>query len=445
MKKFKVCLAVLMIAMMMGGSAWAFDATNHVKVAPNGKGDLLIFPWYFAYQGGYQTKITVTNTSNTQSVVAKVIYRSFNWSFEVLDHLIFLSPNDVWTGTLVNELVNGVNVAKLKSNDDSILGSGRWPSGAATDADFGNITPVDEVLRPSRCPALAAPPAGYADDANTFGYIEVIEAAARTESVAGTGYKPGDRVAKKHIYDWYVTLADPVKILSYPTANVLTGYQENTFGVGQTLRQANVFADYRNFAYLDPGAWTGLGLNANNTLAEVEAAMGKLNVALPYIARANGDTSVHIFNFPTKLSWENGSTCTNYRIYPESPYWMLVNNKCEGYTRLIYDLSENTPTDARSPFSPYTNPTYYMCGEVQFDQQALGLLTYTEGWIRYNWSKSAVVKTGRQLSGGAISYTGTPVLTSALFWTAARANPAEANAAYDDGAVQGLRYYQYSN
>ncbi|MCX5880715.1 MAG: hypothetical protein NTU74_02585 [Deltaproteobacteria bacterium] len=319
MKKFKVCLAVLMIAMMMGGSAWAFNATDHVKVAPNGKGDLLIFPYFFAYPGGYSTKITVINTSSSQSVVAKVVYRSWNWSAELLDHLIFLSPNDVWTGTLVN--VNGV--ATLQSNDDSILG--RMPSGTAfaTESDFGNITPVNQPLGAPNCPS---------EDTNTEGYIEVIEAASRVESQATTGYAPGQRVAKKHIYDWYYNYVNDFNIQNgpYSPVNVLTGYQENSFGQGgATLKQANVFADYFNFTKLDLSRPTWLGELSNNSLAELEAAMGKGDVSLPYIAKPNGDSSVHIFNFPTKLSTQNSPSCSVYAVNPRSPYWVLVNSKCE--------------------------------------------------------------------------------------------------------------------
>lgn len=438
MKKFKVCLAVLMIAMMMGGSAWAFNATDHVKVAPNGKGDLLIFPYYFAYPGDYSTEITVINTSNTHSVVAKVIYRSFNWSVEVLDHLIFLSPNDVWTGYLVN--VNGV--AHLQSNDDSILGS--MPSGTAfaLDSNFGNITPVDEPLKGVACPN---------EDNNLMGYVEVVEAAARLENKAGTGYEPGMRVAKRHIYDWYYTYVTNANIVTtYAPVNVLTGYQQNTFGTGATLKQANVFADYNNQVKLELSRETRLGVGANNSLAELEAAMAKSLISLPYLVKPNGDSSVHIFNFPTKLSLANpASTCAYYRIYEESPFWLKVNSKCEVYSRNIYDLSENTPTDLDYPFSPKpTGTKVSMCGEVQFDIQMSSNPAYSEGWIRYTHATAAGEKTGFTKSGAPITFTGVPVLSSVLFWSFERENPAEANAAYTDGVVsvagQALPYYQYS-
>ena len=437
MKKFKVCLAVLMVAMMMGGSAWALNATDHVKVAPNGKGDLLIFPYYFAYPGDYSTKITVINTSSTHSVVAKVVYRTFNWSYEVLDHLIFLSPNDVWTG----KLVNVAGVARLQSNDDSILG--RMPSGTAfaADSDFGNVTPVDQPLIAAGCPA---------EDSNTNGYIEVIEAASRLESQATTGYALGQRVAKRHIYDWYYTYVtdDTIQNGPYSPVNVLTGYQENTFGMGATLKQANVFADYFNYVKLNLTETTYLGSLSNNSLAELEAAMGKLALSLPYIAKPNGDSSVHIFNFPTKMSTRNSASCSVYGINLQSPYWLLVNSKCETYTRNIYDLLENSPTDLVNPFSPGGTIPIKMCGEVEFNVQGSSNPMYTEGWIRYTHGKSAVAKSGTTRIGDPITYTGIPVLTSVLYWSAARANPAEANAAYTDGDVSVARinqpYYQYS-
>lgn len=425
---------------MMGGSAWAFNEVDHIKVAPNGKGDLLIFPYFYAYPGDYTTKITVINTSSTQSVVAKVVYRTYNWSEEVRDHLIYLSPNDVWTGTLVN--VNGV--PRLQSNDDSILG--KMPSGtvAAADSDFGNITPVDIALESPSC----------SDDANTMGYIEVIECASRVESKATTGYEPGQRVAKRHIYDWYINYVTNNNIQNgpYSPVNVLTGYQENSFGWGYTLKQANVFSDYFNIKRWDPTERsTPFGSAfSNNSLAEIEAAMGKLAISMPYIAKANGDSSVHIFNFPTKFSLYNpASTCTYYRVYSDSPYWMLVNSKCETYTRNIYDLSENSPAESQYPFSPPPKgKVISMCGEVEFNIQMASDPAYSEGWIRYSHGNAATVKNGFTKSGAPISYTGVPVLASVLYWAVTRDNPAEANAAYTDGVVRVantlMPYYQYS-
>jgi len=426
MKKFKVCLAVLVIAMMMGGSVYAFDRTDHVKVAPNGKGDLLIFPWYFAMPGGYDTKISVINTSNDRNVVAKVVYRSFAWSTELLDHLIYLSPNDVWTGRLVN--VGGV--AMLQCDDDSMLG--RFVSGAATDADFANVTPVRQPLGTAYCAA---------GDTNTFGYIEVIEAASILT-------KADVKVAKKDIYNWYAQLLTVGQNLP---SNVLTGYQENFIGLTSTLKRAVVFADYKNTALLSSAIESFLGQNANNTLAELEAAMGKYDVGLPYVAKQNGDMSMHIFNFPTKESMLYSSGCSSaasYRYNSSSPYWSSVYYQCETYTRNTYDLMENGGIG--QIFSPASGAAT-MCEEVHlnFTNYSAAAAAYTEGWIRYNWGKSKKTSYGIEQSGLPISFTGTPVLASVLYWTDLGGNWAEADASYTDGVVKensvSLKYYHYSH
>ncbi len=426
MKKFKVCLAVLMIAMMMGGTVYAFDRADHVKVAPNGKGDLLIFPWYFAMPAGYDTKISVTNTSPVHNVVAKVVYRSFSWSTEVLDHLIYLSPNDVWTGRLVN--VGGV--ATLQSDDDSMLG--RFVSGAATEADFANVTPVRQPLAVTYCTG----------DTNTFGYIEVVEAASILTPA-------GVKVAKKDIYNWYAGLTN---VLANPPVNVLTGYQENFIGLSSTLKRAVVFADYKNTAKLNNSTESYLGQNANNTLAELEAAMGKYDVGLPYVARQNGDMALHIFNFPTKLSLANSASCNAYHYYYDSPYWASVFYQCETYTRNTYDLMENTPSGTGQIFSPIApGVTSTMCEEVHlnFTNYSAAAAAYTEGWVRYNWGQSKNTKYGFEQSKLPISFTGTPVLASVLYWTDSGANWAEADASYTDGVVKEnnvqLNYYHYSH
>ena len=91
-----------------------------------------------------------------------------------------------------------------------------------------------------------------------------------------------------------------------------------------------------------------------------------------------------------------------------------------------------------------------MGAEVQFNfvEYSTANPSYTEGWIRYNWEQSSTRKVSRTQNGSEISYYGTPVLASGLYWTATRSNPAEALAAYDDGNVsigpRLLPYYQYT-
>ena len=64
MKKIglKAILSIMIFSMIFAGNAFANTLTDHVAQAPNGKGDVLIFPIYFA-SGGWETKLIVTNTS----------------------------------------------------------------------------------------------------------------------------------------------------------------------------------------------------------------------------------------------------------------------------------------------------------------------------------------------------------------------------------------------
>jgi len=58
MKAVFKSLIVLTVLVMMSGSVMANDIAYHVKQAPNAKGDVLIFPTYFAAPGGWETKLT---------------------------------------------------------------------------------------------------------------------------------------------------------------------------------------------------------------------------------------------------------------------------------------------------------------------------------------------------------------------------------------------------
>ena len=114
----------------------------------------LIFPAYFV-GNGWETHLRVVNTAN-EGVVAKVVFFDGKDSHEVVDFNIYLSPNDVWTGTLK---VDNDGVAKIISTDDS--------------------APLEDGGM-----ASASNPLSKAIDSPT-GYVEVI-AMAETNSTIGT-------------------------------------------------------------------------------------------------------------------------------------------------------------------------------------------------------------------------------------------------------------------
>jgi hypothetical protein len=104
----KLAIAVLGLS-VMASSALADTA----KLAKDGLGDFLIAPLYEA-EGNVCTKVTVTNTNTKESILAKVVFREQIASNEV-DFPIFLSPGDVWSGTVCQR----GNDVVLTSNDDS--------------------------------------------------------------------------------------------------------------------------------------------------------------------------------------------------------------------------------------------------------------------------------------------------------------------------------------
>lgn len=391
MKKFKFCLVLLAVFAIMGGTTFAFDQFDHVKIAPNGEGDLIFFPWYLAASGGWQTQISVINTSNSYSTVAKVVIRSHNWSDELLDFLIYLSPNDVWTGFIRT----GAQGTYIFSDDDSILVSKPVGVMAAVDVAtfFASPTnPVSQPFFPVKCPAASK--IDSKTDSTDYGYIEVIEVNATT--ALGSG-----KLTKDKVFNWYEN--DQINGLTVSriiaTTNILTGYHEfqNTdAGSYSALTRGQVYADWHNTSFQGTGANTGLVSASNNTIGELEAAMAKTDVALPYIWKGAAAT-LHFFTFPTKLSFgykllSDPVPCDTYTGTPAAAktgdYFGVVGGnrtpfKCLTYTSTGYDLKENTVTSG--PFSG-GGSTQRMCEEMQWINAFIPGDLFTEGWIRYSWA-----------------------------------------------------------
>ncbi len=106
---------------LMGTIATA--APQPVTVEKDGTGDYLIAPAYYAI-GNWSTELKVVNTNTTRAVAAKVVVRDSKSCDELVDFVIYLTPGDVWTGTLYEE--NGK--VYLKSTDDSMIIGGQVAS-----------------------------------------------------------------------------------------------------------------------------------------------------------------------------------------------------------------------------------------------------------------------------------------------------------------------------
>jgi len=116
------------------------SAAHAVHVNTDGLGEVLLYP-YYTVQNDFVTAVHVVNTTD-QAKAVKVRFLEGRNSQEVLDFNLYLSPFDVWTGTVVPDATNG---AKLISTDASCIAPNQLPAGGqgfrnfqfSADADAG--------------------------------------------------------------------------------------------------------------------------------------------------------------------------------------------------------------------------------------------------------------------------------------------------------------------
>jgi len=435
MKKVLVLVLAVMIA---ATSAWAYDDAQHVKIAPNGKGDLLIFPFYFAANGGWQTKVSVINTSTTWSTVAKVVIRTNFYSQEVLDFMIYLTPADVWTATITNDGTS----TWLESTDDSMY---------APNGQFASAANPAKVLiaNPKHCSAGSNK--YNVDDSSQYGYMEVIESwygevsqASYNSSyqVGESRTRPVSKTFLARVYkDWSgqsdggPNVNDPrLNALSADrTINILSGYMEfqNSLLSGYTSSmRATVFADWDNTDALNASRVSGITLASRNTFGELEATLAKNNIAMPYVHQGS-DLTVHIMSFPTKASnFDTGSGDNYCRLFEGGlagrtggvgPYWndptvpapntyASADYACPSYGFSSFDLSEG---GASGPYSGQQGTANSLCREVNLLLSSNGFRTvgtgsvYAEGWTNYN------ISTHNNAGGTNFNVMATPALVPA--------------------------------
>ena len=95
MKKSSLTTAVVA---GIAGVAGLVSVSNAMNINPDGLGQVLIYP-YYTVNGGNQTLISVVNTTDQVKAV-KVRFLEGRNSQEVLDFNLYLSPYDVWTGSI---------------------------------------------------------------------------------------------------------------------------------------------------------------------------------------------------------------------------------------------------------------------------------------------------------------------------------------------------------
>ena len=92
----------LLTTAVLAGIAGTAGAVN---VNPDGLGQVGLLP-YYTVQGGYDTYVSIVNTTNVVKAV-KVRFLEGKNSREVLDFNLYLSPYDVWTGAITQASATG--------------------------------------------------------------------------------------------------------------------------------------------------------------------------------------------------------------------------------------------------------------------------------------------------------------------------------------------------
>lgn len=150
------------VAVGILGAVGVITSAQAVHVNPDGTGQVLLFPYYNA-RDGYVTNVNLVNSTD-QTKAVKIRFREGKTSNDVLDFNIYMSPNDVWTGS-------------VKAGVDK---AGK-PIGAVSTADRSCTLPALVNCSNGECGGKPQPFTGpnlypnvTADDTRE-GYVEVIE------------------------------------------------------------------------------------------------------------------------------------------------------------------------------------------------------------------------------------------------------------------------------
>lgn len=168
-KKNKIALGV---AAGFVGMVGVMSSAQAVHVNKDGTGQALLYPYYNA-QEGYVTNINLINSTDETKAV-RIRFREGKDSKDVLDFNLYMSPEDVWTGSIRMDNSTGV------------------PLGSVTTNDHTCALPALASCKEGKC-SVTEPFDGYeyygdVSASDTLeGYVEVIEMGVVTDSAVQYG------------------------------------------------------------------------------------------------------------------------------------------------------------------------------------------------------------------------------------------------------------------
>ncbi len=459
---FKKAILATSIAAAVGVASQASAISSSVT----GQGDLL-FNQSFVATGGWETTLTVKNTSQYYSTTVKAILKSAQDSCEILDFMIYLTPGDTWTGT-IRQTEGGV-LPEVYSNDDSVLHSLQGSGSSETP----NFASAEEPATYSIIPLSARTdlPANCQDDTENFGYVDFI-------GNASFAIDQGDRqltniqpqfyyylpVAKETLFAKdkelrtqtistfcnQITsgnLNTPVQDICLDAMNTLSGtstLKNSQNGLAMTVPM-ETYRDYDNNVGLSIFDKTVLGQFSSTTLSELEHALAKQNVAIPYKnSGAAGDMKTMVFNmFPSKQN-EFFTAPYNYAPFDadvigvattiRNTQELVLDNACRGGSTSNITSPPTIDPECPAPLLealPLENNIFFMYDKI-FEVAAK---EYNRTWPPFGeteipstisianptdvaavfaegWANIEYPNTGRD------TYTGAPVVPSYIQWSA---------------------------
>jgi hypothetical protein len=157
----KLIVSTVAAAALATGAMAAGNAATDIAVSMEKKGDYLLFSnWYAVESADWKTDLRIVNTDTMNSTIAKFVIRDGAESNELLDFIIYLTPGDVWSGTVYAK----DGALFVHSTDDSMI--------------FNNVTAAEK----DGGYTLKAYRKTERDDM-TRGYIEVFGAAQPGEAL----------------------------------------------------------------------------------------------------------------------------------------------------------------------------------------------------------------------------------------------------------------------
>ena len=178
------------------GALGAAGTANAVHINPDGLGQVVIYP-YYTVRNNNVTAMSIVNTTSLTKIV-KVRFLEGKNSREVLDFNLFLSPQDVWTGVVLNgsttpsALPFSADGARLETGDNScVTPSDLFGSASSTVAVpvrlDGAGLPINAFKNYNFTGLNVDNPTLGTLDRTREGYMEVIEMGVVTNTVV-TGY-----------------------------------------------------------------------------------------------------------------------------------------------------------------------------------------------------------------------------------------------------------------